>query len=158
MKAEYLNPFINAATSVLRQFIPDIDINRGEIDIIDQPGHPRTVATYIGISGDLEGRVMYEMNRSTAVGIAEVMNGEELPGLNDLTRSTIQELGNIISGNASQELKQGFDGLTINITPPSLIIGENTEITDSVSDRFISVPLDTNYGEVVINLSVREND
>lgn len=155
MKAEYLNPFITAGTSVLRQFIPDIEIERGDADVVQQPGHPRSVATYIGISGDLEGRVIYEMNRVTAIELAEAMNEDDnIPGLNELVRSTIQELANIISGNASRELEG--DGLSISITPPSMIIGEDTEISDSVSETFIQLPLQTNYGEIMINLAVRE--
>ncbi|MFB6354915.1 MAG: chemotaxis protein CheX [bacterium] len=157
MKAKYLNPFISAGTSVLRQFMPDIEIERGELEVVDQPSSPRTIAVYIGISGDLEGRVIYEMNKVTAVNLASAMNGEDLPGFNELVRSTIQELSNIISGNASQELETNADNKSINITPPSMIIGEETEISDSVTESFIQVPLNTNYGEILINLAVREN-
>lgn len=157
MEAEYLNPFITAATSVLRQFIPDVEIERGNPDVIDQPGHPRSVATYIGISGDLEGRVIYEMNRLTAIELARAMNEDpDIPGLNELVRSTIQELANIISGNASRELEGMEEGLSISITPPTMIIGEDTEISDSVSETFVQLPLDTNYGELMINLAVRK--
>lgn len=158
MKAEYLNPFITAATTVLRQFVDDIEIERGDIEVIDQPGNPRSVATYIAISGDLEGNVLYEMNKITAVNIAEAMNEEDIPGMNELARSTIQEVANIISGNASRELASSSVGKSINITPPTMFIGSDTEISDSVGKSFLMVPLKTNYGTLIVNLSVRESD
>lgn len=156
MKAEYLNPFISAATKVLRQFIPDIEIERGELSATDSTLETLGAAVYIGISGELEGRVIYDMDRTTAVDLASAMNGEELPGMNDLVRSTLQELGNVISGNATTNLRQAAEQKTIDITPPSMIMGSDTEISDSVKQTMVQVPLKTNYGTMVINLAVRE--
>jgi chemotaxis protein CheX len=156
MKAEYLNPFITAATDVLEQFIPDIEIERGDLDATSSPSETLGAAVYIGISGDLEGRVIYDMDRQTAVDLASAMNGEDLPGMNELVRSTLQELGNVISGNATTNLRQAADSKTIDITPPSMIVGADTEISDSVEQTLIQVPLKTNYGTLVINLAVRE--
>ena len=157
MKAKHLNPFVTAAKSVLGQFFPDAQFERGELEVIDQPGNPRSVAVLIGISGDLEGRVIYEMHKETAVDLAAEMNGEDIPGFNEMVRSTIQELGNIVSGNAAQELESTENELSISITPPSLIVGEDTQISDSVSQSYIQVPLLTNDNEILINLSVRES-
>lgn len=157
MQAQYINPFVKTAVSTLKQFIPDIEIERGELEVSESPFEAGGTATYIGISGDLEGRVIYEMNRVTAVNIASAMNDEDLPGMNELVRSTIQELGNIISGNATTQLRNAADGKRIDITPPSMIIGSETEITDSVSSKFLRVPLETNYGDIHINVAVRED-
>ncbi len=157
MKAEYINPFVTSAISTLEQFIPGIEIDRGELDISDSPSQSLGTATYIGISGDIEGRVIYDMNRITAVKVASKMNGEDIPGLNDMVRSTIQELGNIITGNASSKLHKQLDGKHIDITPPSLIVGEDMEISDSVSSKYLQVPLNTNLGTVLINVNIQEN-
>ncbi len=157
MKAEYINPFVKTAISTLEQFISDIEIERGELEVSESPFEAGGTATYIGISGDLEGRVIYEMNRITAVNIASAMNDEDFPGMNDLVRSTIQELGNIISGNATTELRSAADEKVIEITPPTMIIGSDTKITDSVSSKFLRVPLETNYGDIHINVAVRES-
>lgn len=157
MKAEYLNPFISAAVDVLEQFVPDIEIERGEPDVIEEPTPTLGTATLIGISGELEGRVLYIMNREAAVGIAEQMNGEDFPGLNEMVRSTIQELCNIISGNAAQELQKNAEDKDIELSPPSMVIGPDTEVSDSITSNLIQVPLQTNYGEIIINLAVREH-
>lgn len=155
MKADYINPFVRTAVRTLKQFIPDLEIERGEVTLAKSPFETVGTATYIGISGDLQGRVIYEMDRDTAVKIASEMNGEELPGMNEMVRSTIQELGNIISGNATTELRKAAGEKEIDITPPSMIVGNETEISDSVSSEFLCVPLETNLGEVVINVAVK---
>jgi len=157
MKAQFINPFVTAAISTLKQFIPDIEIERGELDFASAPAETLGAAVYIGISGELQGRVIYDMGRTTAVKIASAMNQEDLPGLNDMVRSTIQELGNIISGNASSKLHKELDGKHIDITPPSMIVGNDTQISDSVSSKYLMVPLNTNYGQLIINVNIREN-
>jgi chemotaxis protein CheX len=157
LKSDFLNPFVESAVSVLHQFIDDIQINRGELTIKEEPTKTMGVMIYIGISGDLEGRVVYNMPLRTCVELAEVMNGEHFPGMNDMVRSTIQELCNVISGNAGSQLEKNVDNKTIDITPPSMISGNDAQITDSISEKFIIVPLETNYGAIEINLSVRES-
>ncbi len=157
MKAEYINPFVSSAMSTLKQFIPDIEIERGKLDVVDSPSQTLGAAVYIGISGDIRGRVIYDMGRTTAVKIASAMNQEDLPGLNDMVRSTIQELGNIISGGASTKLHQELDGKKIDITPPSMIVGDDTEISDSISSKYLVVPLNTNYGQILINVNISES-
>lgn len=157
MKAKYLNPFLSAANNVIQQFIPDIDIERGELSAAKSPTESLGVAVFIGISGELEGRVIYDMEPSTAINLASAMNGEDIPEVNDLVRSTLQELGNVISGTATTNLRQAAESKTIDITPPSMILGPDTEISDSVQQTLIQVPLETNYGTLVINLAVRES-
>lgn len=155
MEADYINPFVTTAVSTLKQFIPDIEIERGDLDVAESPFETVGTATYIGISGDLEGRVIYEMDRTTAVEIASAMNGEDLPGLNEMVRSTIQELANIISGNATTELRKAAGDKDVDITPPSMIVGSETEISDSVSSKYLCVPLETNLGTIMINVAVK---
>lgn len=154
MKAQFINPFVTAAVSTLEQFIPDSEINRGELNVAEAPVQTRGAAVYIGISGELQGRVIYDMDRSTAIKIANAMNHENLSELNDLVCSTIQELGNIISGNATSKLHEELNGKKVNITPPSMIVGGDTQISDSVDSKYLKVPLNCNCGEILINLNI----
>ncbi len=156
IKADYVNPFVTKAVDTLRQFLPDANIERGDVTVHQTPFDTKETATYIGISGDLEGRVIYQMSAPTAIEVAGAMNQEEFDELNEIVRSTIQELGNIISGNATTQLRNIAEEKTIDITPPSLIVGEKTEISDSVSSKYLCVPLHTPHGDFTINLAVKE--
>lgn len=156
MKAKYVNPFLTAFIEVMQQFIDDLEIERGEPSVAEAPFTSRGAAVYIGISGDLEGRVIYDMSRVTAVELASAMTEESLPGLNEMVRSTIQELAKRISGNVGTKLGEVDGPIAIDITPPSLIVGADAEISDSISSEFLKVPLETNYGTVEVNMAVRE--
>jgi chemotaxis protein CheX len=156
LKAAYINPFVTKSVDTLRQFLPDADIERGDISAEETPFKADGTVTYLGISGDLEGRVIFQMEIDTALKIAGAMNQEEFDELNDIARSTIQELGNIISGNATTQLRSTADGKTIDITPPCLMIGQETTISDSVRSNYLKVPLHTTYGDFIINLAVQE--
>jgi chemotaxis protein CheX len=159
MKSKYINPFITTTVESLEQFIPDIDIERGELDLVEPPVHTLGTITLIGISGDLKGRVLYIMDRDTAVKIAEAMNEEDFPGLNEMVRSTIQELCNIISGNAARELKASAENKSIDLTPPNLIIGSDTEVNDELKldGELLEVPLNTDLGTIRVNLLIHES-
>ncbi|MEK8022651.1 MAG: chemotaxis protein CheX [Candidatus Hydrogenedentota bacterium] len=154
MKADYLNPFTESAVSVISQLLDDQGISRGLLQVRDDPVVSSGVATMIGINGRLLGHVVYDMDRGTAIQIATVMNGEDMPGINSLVRSTINELANMISGNAMIMLES--KGFHCNITPPTFMMGERSEIYAAKGSRHLIVPFDTKCGRVTLSLSLSE--
>ncbi len=158
MKADHINPFVNSAKEVLQQFVPNLEIERGELGLEPTPADLLGATVYLGISGFLEGRVVYDMEPETAVNIASAMNHEELTELNELARSTIQELGNMISGNAATKLRERVETADeIFLSPPSMIMGEDTKLSDSAASKYLKIPLETNLGELVISVAVKES-
>lgn len=158
MKADYINPFVKAAIKVLKQFMPDLEVKKGKLSLEEAPFALHGVTVYIGISGLLAGRAVYDMDKETAIKISSAMNGHPLDGLDELARSTISELGNMISGNAVVFLSENLGDEDIDITPPSLIVGSGTELSDSVSRKYLKIPLETNYGTIVISIAVKKRD
>ena len=80
------------------------------------------------MAGDVEGRVLFDMNMKTAVDLASAMNGETLPSLDDLAKATITELANMITAQAVTKL---YDlGFKFDLTPPAIITGDNMQVTD----------------------------
>ncbi len=111
----------------------------------------------IGITGRLAGRVLYDMNESTAMNIAGVMIGETLTEVTPMTRSAIGEFTNIISGNAATILKER--GYAVDITPPTVITGGQMSLTDfGEMNVTLVVPLILNKGIVTVNLAIKEAD
>lgn len=154
MKVEYLNPFTEAAFYVLSEVIFDDDIQRGELSIRKDPMVSTGVSTVIGLTGDLQGHVVYDMDRKTAIAIATEMNGEPMPGLNDLVRSTINELANMISGNATAKLSE--NGYNCDITPPTFIVGVDSELYAHKGMQHIVIPLKSKCGTIILSLAVSE--
>ncbi|WP_372997506.1 chemotaxis protein CheX [Lutispora sp.] len=73
--------------------------------------------------------------------------------LNEISKSAISEMGNMIMGNASTILAER--NINIDITPPSLLTGEQIEISSKVST--IVIPLEIEgIGAVSINITAEE--
>ena len=79
------------------------------------------------------------MNRSVALNIASnMMGGAEIAELDEISKSAISELANMILGNTATILYN--KGIGIEITPPTFLMGENLQISNSKMTT-ICVPL-----------------
>ena len=152
MRVEYINPFVESAFNVLKEVL-DTDITRGELYLKATSMPVLGVAAIIGLTGDVEGRVLLDMSLETAMLIASKMNAEEFESFDALARATIAELANMITGQAVTKLHDL--GFHFDLSPPSLITGENMVVTDSGVEALI-VPLQLAQGKIEINVAVRE--
>ncbi len=156
MRVEYINPFVEAATSILREVL-QCDVARGELYLKSTASPVLGVAAIIGLAGDVEGRVLLDMNRQTAVQVASAMLAsmemEPITELNDLGRATITELANMITGQAVTKLHNL--GFKFDLTPPALVTGDNMEISNTNVEALI-VPMEVPQGKIEINVAVRE--
>ena len=152
MRVEYINPFVEAAFNILKEVV-DSDINRGELYLKSTSQPVLGVAAIVGLAGDVEGRVLFDMTEGTALGIAGKMNGEELSSFDDLAKATITELANMITAQAVTKLHEL--GFTFDLTPPAIFTGENMEVTDAGVEALI-VPIELSQGKMEINVAVRE--
>jgi len=152
MRVEYINPFVEAAFNILKEVV-DSDIKRGELYLKSTSQPVLGVAAIVGLAGDVEGRVLFDMNQNTALGIAGQMNGEELTEFDDLAKATITELANMITAQAVTKLHEL--GFTFDLTPPAIFTGDNMEVSDSGVEALI-VPIELSQGKMEINVAVRE--
>ena len=152
MKAEYINPIFNATQSILKDML-EMDIERGELQVKNKNFSAEKINASIGVTGDLEGFVYFSMKEKTALEIVRKMSGMEINEFSDLASSAIGELANIITGNSITNLNnQGYE---CNITPPSITVGDNLKISTGPG-QFLSIPLHTEIGDFVINVSLKQ--
>lgn len=156
MKVEHINPFTEAAFYVLSEVICDDGVKRGSLSVSTEPLISTGISIIIGLIGDLQGHIIYDIDKKTAVKIASEMNGEPISGLNDLVRSTISELANMISGNATAQLSGA--GYRCDITPPTFVVGVNSEVYAHKEMQHLVIPLETKCGRITISLAVTEKD
>ena len=152
MRVEYINPFVESAFAVLSEVL-QCEMARGELYLKATSQPVLGVAAIIGLTGDVEGRVLLDMSLETAHLIASAMNNEELAEFDELAKATIAELANMITGQAVTKLHD--IGFNFDLSPPSLITGENMVVTDSGVEALI-VPLQLPQGKLEINVAVRE--
>jgi chemotaxis protein CheX len=153
MRVEYINPFVEAAFNVLKEVL-DADVKRGELYLKSTTMSIMGVAALVGLAGDVEGRVLFDMTKETALNIAGAMNGEQFTTLDELAKATITELANMITAQAVTKLHDL--GFKFDLTPPALFSGENMEISNREVEALI-VPMELgSHGKIEINVAVRE--
>ncbi|MEL7563474.1 MAG: chemotaxis protein CheX [Dehalobacterium sp.] len=153
MKAEYINPFIEAAESVIR-ILCGIDAKLGKVYLRKSPFSVNQVVIIIGVTGKIKGQVCFELSIETAKRLASIMmGGIQVAELDQMSMSAVSEMGNMILGNTSTIFES--KNISIDITPPSLLMGERIEMSNRVAT--IVVPLELEgIGTVSINVSAEE--
>lgn len=152
MRVEYINPFVEAAFNVLQEVLGE-EVKRGDLYLKSASQPVLGVSTIVGLAGDVEGRVLFDMKMDTAIAIASAMNGEDLSVLDELGKATITELANMITAQAVTKLHDL--GFKFDLTPPAIFTGENMEVTDTGVEALI-VPVEIPQGKIEINVAVRE--
>lgn len=151
----FLNPFFSSAFDVIAEMSGE-SVSRGQLSISkSQDSVSAGFSVVIGVTGEVEGRVILDMTKKTAIKFAEIMNMEDIGEFNDLVKSTMGEIGNMVSGRAVSKLQdEGFD---FRITPPTLFEGEQMIMTTPISLPVIVVPLNVSFGEILVNLALTQN-
>ena len=149
MNVEVINPFIQGTKQVLST-VCNLDSKMGKVSIKNKPFEDKLNIT-IGIIGDVKGKVNYALDLSVALLIASKMMFKEVTFLDDISKSAICELTNMISGNIATIFSNS--GKVVDITPPKL--EESYDNCDMA--KFISIPLEIGLGKIFeINVWIEE--
>lgn len=85
------------------------------------------VIIILGIVGDVKGNVVYTLSVDSAKRIAStMMMGMPIEQFDDMAKSALQELTNMLTANAATFFSN--IGITIDISTPTLLQGENISI------------------------------
>lgn len=152
MRVEYINPFVESSVSVISEVL-SVEVKRENISLKSKAIPVLDIAVIVGLVGQVEGRVIFDMTRETALNIASNMNDETISEFDDLAKATITELGNMITGRAVTKLSEM--GYKFDVTPPAIFSGSNMEISDIDIEALI-VPVETSLGRIEINVALRE--
>lgn len=151
MKVEYINPFVQASLSVLEMVLGVAPV-RGELAAQPTVFTSQQCNVVCGVTGQVQGQVIYGMSLTTADRIASHMLGQTIKSFDALAASAIGELGNMISGNAMQHLSEA--GWICDITPPTIMRGSNVQIS-TISIPAIVLPLTLEQGELSITIGLQ---
>src|SRR5437763_10220611 len=105
---ELIQPFINAADAVLAETLR-CNTRIGDVDMLEDAYRRKGMASLITIHGDIEGRVILDIDIPTAQAIAGALTGGEVGPQDPVVQEAIFELANLVIGNAVTSLNnQGF--------------------------------------------------
>jgi len=153
MKVEFILPFVKGAVDVLKAEA-NADVEKGTLSIEESSMTTQEdVTVLIGVTGQLQGVVMYSLSERTARNLVSTMLNERIPVFNDMVESAIAEMGNVISGIASAELEAA--GYICKIAPPTMIQGRGV-IISTINIKRLVIPLGTPLGELKISVALRE--
>jgi chemotaxis protein CheX len=155
MRVEYINPFVESAFGVLKE-VMNTEVKRGEIYLKPTTMAIMGVAALVGLAGDVEGRVLFDMTKETALAVSGAMNQEKFTVLDELAKATIQELANMITAQAVTKLHDL--GFKFDLTPPALFTGENMEVSTNLGEvEALIVPMELGpAGKIEVNVAIRE--
>lgn len=120
MNADHINPFLIAATKILKDMC-FIDSKIGKPCVKSTEFTDDTVVIMIGITGEMRGQVMIAFENTVACDIASKMCMMPIQQMDELSKSAICELGNMIMGNTATVFST--KGIGIDITPPTMFTG-----------------------------------
>ena len=151
MDSKLVKPFIDAVLSVL-PMLGLTDIKRGNVSIKEKLMTTKDVTVLIGLSQDIRGNVAYGLSEECAKNIASTMMcGMPVSQFNEMAQSAISELVNMVTANAATNL-EGI-GKFVNISPPTLVTGDN--ITVRISQvQTVAIEFVTTAGTIELNVGL----
>ncbi|MBT3352444.1 MAG: chemotaxis protein CheX [Nitrospinaceae bacterium] len=151
MKAEFLNPFLQATVNVLSTMAM-LSPKPGKPQIKETDVAVGDITGIIGLTGYSEGSLAVSFSESCALKIVENMIGEQFSEMNEDVADAVGELTNMISGDARSQLqKLGFD---FTAAIPTVVRGKDHTIRHvSASGTTLMIPFSTEHGNFYIEAS-----
>lgn len=152
MKLDLIQPFINSADAVLSQGLQS-PVSIASLSMEQEAYRRKGIAALVRLTGEIEGRIVFDLDAATAARLASQFAGASLPESDALIPETVCELANQITGNAITSLND--QGFRFRVHPPELQISDVPQSTEDTEAVVIS--LDTASGSVFMNIALRHS-
>jgi chemotaxis protein CheX len=150
MRIELIQPFINATDAVLAEMLRG-PAQVANVSMETEVYRRKGIAATIAIRGDIEGRVIFDLDQDTAMRVAGALAGGEVQPSEELARETVCELANVVIGNAVTLLND--QGYSYKVYPPLIHTAETGYVGDSKSEALV-ICFRTPSGEVYLNIAM----
>ena len=152
MKQEYVNAFLSPAQFVWQKEL-GCALSLTGAEAVANQFTTEDLTAIIGVSGSLQGNVLYGLDGPTALAVASTMVGEPVHHLDEISLSAIGEIANMITGNASTRLAD--EGYACYISTPVIIEPAGSRFT-TVGGQAILVYFASALGTLKIRISLHE--
>jgi chemotaxis protein CheX len=151
VNADHINPFLMASTKILKEMC-FVDAMVGKPYIKNPAFFEDTLLILIGFTGEIKGQAMIAFENSIACDIASKMIMMPITQMDELAKSAICELGNMIMGNTATIFSTR--GIGIDITPPT--VGNGTMSFSNNYASNICIPLKYDNDKTIeINIAIK---
>lgn len=151
MDVKLINPFVDAVATVMPQ-LGFQNISRGKLALKEQYVSSQGVTVLIGMTNQVRGNIAYNMSEETAKSIASVMMmGMPVEKMDEIAQSAISEMVNMVTANAAINFEK--QGMNVDISPPSLALGEDFKIKVS-STKYLALELMIDSNSIELNIGL----
>jgi len=152
VKEDYVNAFLAPAKLVWEK-----ELNH-TLDFIgaEAVSHRFTtedITAVVGVSGQLEGNVLYGFSQGTGLAIVGCMMGDPVLEFDEIALSALGEIANMITGNAATQL--AALGYMCDISPPVIIESVGNAMT-TLRGTQIMAKFASDLGNLDIRVSLNE--
>jgi chemotaxis protein CheX len=151
MKMDLIQPFVSAMDAVLAETTQCAPVI-ADLTMEEEGYRRKGTAALIAIRGEIDGRVILDMEGTTAARIASLLSGAEVEESESLVRETVCELANMVIGNAVTLLNDR--GFRFKVFPPEVYTLEQSEKEGMDSEAMV-LSFQVPAGTVFMNISMR---
>lgn len=153
MDVKYVNPFIDSFINVMPQ-LGFGDIKKGSVSVRGKDLIGSGVIIIVGIVGQIKGNVVYNIGLEDAKKIAStMMMGMPVTTLDEMSQSALSELSNMLTASAATSFSDL--GITIDISTPTLLHGENISVKMS-SNQVLCIQLFADDHPIDVNIAFEQ--
>ncbi len=105
----------------------------------------------IGVTGDLQGEIVYHFPKDTTLEMVKIMSGMDFAEIDDFVTSAIGEITNIISGKALIALSE--QKVTCDILPPKF--GVDAPVCSEATLISTSTRISTDIGAIDLDIRLQ---
>lgn len=151
MRMELIQPFIGSLDAVLAEMM---NAPAKIVDLtMEQEGYRRKgVAAAVTFKGQIEGRVVLDMEPQAAARVASSLSGAEVSPSDSIACEAVCELANMVIGNAVTQLNDR--GFQFKVFPPEILTAEQCEAAGADSEASI-LCFETPAGNVHLNINMK---
>ncbi len=148
MRLELIQPFINAADAVLGHNLQCST----RVDHVSMDTHAyrkHGIAATVTLSGDVEGRIVLDLDPETARKMASSLGGEDDGAM---VNEVVCELANQVIGNAVTVLNDS--GYRFRVRPPQITAADQVPMSTKDIEALV-MKFETGSGPVFMNIALR---
>ena len=150
MRMELIQPFIGSLDAVLAEMMKS-PARIADLTMEEDGYRKKGLAGVVTFKGQIEGRIVLDMDPQAAAKIAEILSGAEVDPSEAIVTEAVCELANMVIGNAVTQLNdRGFE---FKVLPPQILTQEQCERAGQDSEATI-LCFETASGKVHLNIAL----
>ena len=150
MRMDLIQPFINAADAVFAESLQG-PTKIGDLLMEEGPYHRKGVAALIVIKGDIEGRIILDLETEVALKVAAILTGTEIVDNEQTVREPVCELANMVIGNSVTLLND--QGYRFKVFPPEIHANDQGLVGSRDTEAMV-LAIETTCGNIFLNIAM----